>query len=319
MNLINLIKNQYKLNEYSLLMIEMIKRWLTLYLDIKNCKSVYLIGSLPAGCFVPGRSDCDLLIIINDDIETSVSEYKLPRELLMTWTNDINFIELFRGNDIKISCCLRSDIRIKSPFLLFKNANDEIHNWKDISAVEDLIMLKDHGVHLYGEKIRNDISIPTINEMRKYFRLRDYLLTPEQIDDKTKNHALKIAKSIIIHARECLLLWTGEYVYNHALILDLFCKKSPQFYNIDVLNEALDICSKSKQEIKQLNTNHEFILDFKDKQTMFFHEARERDVSYIKNNELNVQPISLKTYKDPIEVTISNIMIPSDVKEMFNE
>ena len=275
------------------------------YWKHKNPISIYLIGSVASGGYVPGRSDCDVLIVMCDGPSENIKSTlhlsfltdsrswsrKIWRKMTVRWDS---------GGYLRASFCIRPIRHLTNPFgeLIWETRVEE-KSWKDLSAAEDLLMLLDHGKLLYGKEIKDELALPTPSEMRRYYNWRARMLEAmvSEKERKQRDNSLNnLAKSIIVRARECYFLWTGRMNYCTQNLLDDIPLTFPTFPDIHILKEALDIRNGLFYNIQPT------IEEMKKKRQVFFQNSSNFDREFLIQINSNEEPLSSSVLISPLGV-----------------
>lgn len=165
-----------------------------------NYRSIYMIGSYATRAFSPNRSDCDLVAFYDGD-EVLFEEKSVPVILLnKTIKRDMTF-----------SVCSRPISFLPDYWNILMSRLNSGVIWKEFNAVEDYMMIHDHGILIDGEEIRNIIPDLSVQQYFEYINLRSRIIV--SIGEHDKMGVLGLAKAVIANTRDSIYLWTGKYCY----------------------------------------------------------------------------------------------------------
>ena len=122
-------------------------------------------------------------------------------------------------------------------------------SWKEISAIEDVMMLKDHCILLGGDSAAARLSWPKTSDLRKFYKVRELLLKDRNTESLSP---LSLAKNIVTHARECFYLWYGDYKYDPLDLYTSFRANVVGFCEMSALEDAVALVTSPIDEYRSI-------------------------------------------------------------------
>lgn len=299
-----LVINVFRLQTYrsfsSEQLISFIKQWVLANVKYEYQMSIYLIGSLAYGGYVHGKSDCDVLVVRPNGCSKYIVSKLFISNLCPTPLNILSkIISLPRNLLVEVTCTIRPIQLLADPFKALRCDLNKRKCWKDLTVVEDLMMLLDHGELIHGSEIRNKLTLPTKEDVRRYYIWRTRILREkifsEEADGST--NVERLVKSIIKHARECYFLWVGDTCFSTDVLFHKFREKLPNFPGLDILREALYVREKSLRKMPQAVTDEVRIDGMKKKRAKFFKLCHEYDKLFLRKINSKQEAIAATIFK----------------------
>ena len=233
--------NEYSTKDCQAEVLSTIRRVLKAYatdiVERSGAEAVYIIGSLAAGGFVLGKSDCDILAVGN--LKFSHTLHNLCDSLGATSLKNI-----LGDRELWLSFTARhiSDLVYPMrPVGLWENKKSLALEFKKHSILGDILLLMDHGELLAGRDIRPRLESPTNRDIRRYYIWRTAAVRNSHLYQEPPFGLEHCAKAIIKRTREYFLLWTGNCPYNMLLLERDIRESGVRFPDPDLLSDAMSI------------------------------------------------------------------------------
>lgn len=204
----------------------------------KKIISAYLIGSYAAGTFTPNRSDIDF-VAFYEGKEVIFFETPLP----------ISICDSTIQREINVSICCRPIEWIEYWNTVPQRLMDGII-WKEVNAYEDYMMLLNHGIHVFGVDLRDNL-IELNKDFKDYLYLRNTISASICKTEKIYPNLLNVAKTIISLSRDAIFVWTGQYYYSIYACFDIFTKFEIEDEAVSILKDAIDVVDQKWDEISR--------------------------------------------------------------------
>lgn len=233
----------------------------------KEYVSVYVIGSLAAGDYVPGRSDCDI-VVLSDHEETYESVYVYRTEVVRE--DDIEYRQEL--GDVKITVCYRPYESVINPMdTLLGYDTCRLLSGKEIGAVEDAFLIMANGILIAGKDIRRDICLPNARQFACYLKMIEEIAA-EEFPQNDVFDLMQTSKNIMIYAKHFYYLWTGKLEYSSQILNRI--NSITELAMGNTLNEAYRITQMTWLKCRIfINRNPEFLSELRNDYYAFFQKC----------------------------------------------
>lgn len=229
--------------------------------------AAYIIGSLAAGDYVPGRSDCDIVVLNNYD-ETYENVYIYRTEVVRE--NEIDY-KLEMG-DVKITVCYRPYESVINPMdTLLGYDPHRMLSGKEIGAVEDALMIMSNGILIAGKDVRRNICLPNAHQFSCYLKVIENIASEEAPQNDVVD-LMQTSKNIMIYAKHFYYLWTGTVEYSSRILNEI--KTLTELDIEKILNAAYKITQMTWLKCRiLLNRNPEIMSEYRNNYYAFFQKC----------------------------------------------
>lgn len=233
----------------------------------KEYIAAYIIGSTASGDYVPGRSDCDI-VVVNYTGASNEEVFIFNTEILPE--KDTEFKP--EMGDVKITVCYRSYDSVLKPIkTILGYDSKQMVSGKEIGVVEDSILIAGQGIFVAGKDIRESICLPDTKQFACYLKLVENLAS-KYIPESDVLELMQISKNIMLYAKHFYYMWTKKIIYSSQIIESI--KTIPEFDFSDMLNEGYKITRMSWMRCRvYLNRNPKALSEYRRAYDVFMQKC----------------------------------------------
>lgn len=229
--------------------------------------AAYIIGSTASDDYVPGRSDCDI-VVVNDSGTSNEEVFIFNTEILSAKDTDFKPEQ----GDVKITVCYRSYNSVLKPIeTILTYDSKQMVSGKELGVVEDSILIVGQGIFVAGKDIRENICLPDTKQFACYLKVVENLAS-EYIPESDVVELMQISKNIMLYAKHFYYMWTKKIIYSSRIVESI--KLIPEFDFSDILKDGYEITRMSWMRCRiYLNRTPEVLSKYRHMHDVFMQKC----------------------------------------------